>query len=159
MDVNLNDTFFYACADSEEIDVEDLLDLVDIAKEYGTYHALVAYCSVKRELLNEEEMPVPIWIKKRADKKNYLAAVKAIKSEIELKTDKFVDISFNHNQNNKELDTYGEKILWTHAKQPNGLVLQVASLPKQEIYGVGASMSDAMKSLRDQLEDKNNEKL
>jgi len=45
--VNLSDTFFYACADSETISGSDYLELVPLIEKYG-FSAEVAYCALKR---------------------------------------------------------------------------------------------------------------
>jgi hypothetical protein len=52
--LNANDTFAYACADSERIAVEDLDKLLEVERQYG-HHGVTAFMSAKRncEPLNE----------------------------------------------------------------------------------------------------------
>ena len=45
--INMNDTFYYACADSSVIDVDELEDLTPVIKECG-YYAFVGYEAIKR---------------------------------------------------------------------------------------------------------------
>jgi hypothetical protein len=45
--INLSDTFYYACADSEKIEGEDYIELIPLIEKYG-YYAEVAYCAIKR---------------------------------------------------------------------------------------------------------------
>lgn len=45
--INLNDTFYYACADSEEIDGDDIEEILPIFQKYGD-DTLIAYVAVKR---------------------------------------------------------------------------------------------------------------
>lgn len=45
--INMNDTFYYACADSACIDVEELSDLEPVIEKYG-HHAFTAYEAIKR---------------------------------------------------------------------------------------------------------------
>jgi len=45
--MNLNDTFYYASADAEEIYYEDLAQLEEVLDRYG-YNAIVAYVALKR---------------------------------------------------------------------------------------------------------------
>lgn len=49
MYINMNDTFGYACADSEEISVSELIEVRDIWKKYG-HHGLTAWSAVKRNV-------------------------------------------------------------------------------------------------------------
>lgn len=44
--LNMNDTFGYACADSEEMDADDVGEILDIYKKYGSA-SLIAYASLK----------------------------------------------------------------------------------------------------------------
>lgn len=46
--LNMNDTFGFACADMETFDVDDFELMVPIINKYG-YHALTAYVAVKRK--------------------------------------------------------------------------------------------------------------
>lgn len=45
--LGMNDTFAWACADCEQVDVYDLPHLVPLFKQYG-YDALNAYVAIKR---------------------------------------------------------------------------------------------------------------
>lgn len=45
--VNLSDTFFYACADTDSISGEDYMNLVPLIEKYG-FSAEVAYIALKR---------------------------------------------------------------------------------------------------------------
>jgi len=45
--INLNDTFYYACADSACIDMDELGDLDPVLTKYG-FDAFVAYEAIKR---------------------------------------------------------------------------------------------------------------
>jgi hypothetical protein len=45
--LNMNDTFGWACSDSEEIDSGDLMDMLPLYEKYS-YDAFTAYVSVKR---------------------------------------------------------------------------------------------------------------
>jgi len=45
--INMNDTFYYACADSSQIDSGDMEDLLPIIDKYG-FDAFVAYEAIKR---------------------------------------------------------------------------------------------------------------
>jgi len=153
IDINLNDTFYYACADSEEIDSEDFLDLLELSKKHGSYNTINAYCSLKREKMFNEKNLIPINLKSKEEKEKFIK----IKEEIELEMegdDLFCDLAFNYEQLLKEQEEFGEKIYWTSAKQPSGLILQVAILQKQEIYGVGSNRYDVMNELRNKLKTK-----
>lgn len=46
--LNMNDTFAYACGDSEEMIVDDFEKMVPIIAKHG-HHALTAYVAVKRK--------------------------------------------------------------------------------------------------------------
>ena len=157
LDINLNDTFYYACADTEEICTEDFLDLLEVAKEHGTYNTITAYAAVKRELLNDEKNLSPIWLK-RKDKKDYFAAKDKILNKVKEDNDLFVELSFDYNEKQKEESEFGEPIYWSSSKQ-NNLILQVASLPKKKIYGVGSCRYDAENDLRKKFKEKENELL
>lgn len=45
--INMNDTFYYACADAAEISVSEIEDLEPIIDEYGDW-AFVAYEAIRR---------------------------------------------------------------------------------------------------------------
>ena len=45
--LNMSDTFDFACADAEEISIDDFDKIRKIVAKYG-YHALIAYAAVKR---------------------------------------------------------------------------------------------------------------
>ena len=45
--INLNDTFYYACADAEELDCDDALRLLPLYQKYG-FDVLKAYFALKR---------------------------------------------------------------------------------------------------------------
>jgi hypothetical protein len=47
--VNLNDVFYYACADTEEIWSRDAKHLVPLIMQYGCDNVLIAYTAVKRQ--------------------------------------------------------------------------------------------------------------
>jgi hypothetical protein len=159
LEMNLNDTFYYACADSESIDSDDILDMVSIAQKYTPFKAMTAYCSIKREKLYNEKDCSPIaYCKYPEDMKLFKAARKEIERELK-GGEKFCDLSFEIDYLEKETKEFGEKILWTSSKQPNGLILQVASLKEQQIYGVGSNRKGAMDDLKNKLKEKNNESL
>lgn len=44
--INLNDTFSYACAESDDIDRDDVEVIIPFIQKYGR-SALIAYCSIK----------------------------------------------------------------------------------------------------------------
>jgi hypothetical protein len=48
LSLNMNDTFDWACADSEDVDADDVVHIVPIAMKYGVDATLLAYASVKR---------------------------------------------------------------------------------------------------------------
>jgi len=48
VEINLNDTFYYACADSEELEAEDILELIPLFENYGVRDTLVAVTAVIR---------------------------------------------------------------------------------------------------------------
>lgn len=159
LNVNLNDTFYYACADSENISSDDVLDLLPIAKKYGTYKTMQAYCSLKRELFTEEKNLIPICIKRgnKKDKSDYQKAKDEILKHVkDFDSDFFIDLSFDLREKEKELMEFGENISWTSAKQNTGLIIQVASLLKQKIYGVGSCRRDAIEDLKSKLKEKRN---
>lgn len=56
--VNMNDTFGYACADAEEVPVEDLVHIRPLYQQYGP-DALNAYSSVKRKVDVLKELRSP----------------------------------------------------------------------------------------------------
>ena len=156
LNVNLNDTFYYACADSENISSDDFLDLLPIAKKYGTYKTMQAYCAVKRELFTNEKNLIPIWITRgdKKDKVDYKKAKEEILNHVRyFDSDLFVDLSFDLREKEKELNEFGENISWTSAKQKTGLIVQVASLLEQKIYGVGSCRQDAIEDLRVKLKE------
>lgn len=45
--LNMNDTFYYACADSACIDIDELEDLEPVIERFG-YRAFIAYEAIKR---------------------------------------------------------------------------------------------------------------
>lgn len=45
--INMNDSFYYASADSADIDIEDLKDLEPMIQVYG-FEAFIAYEAIKR---------------------------------------------------------------------------------------------------------------
>lgn len=47
IELNMNDTFYYACGDSETLNNDDAITLIPIIQRYGDI-ALIAYCSIKR---------------------------------------------------------------------------------------------------------------
>ena len=47
--VNLNDTFYYASADAEEIETDDIEKMLPIMDKYGVRNTLVAYAAIKRQ--------------------------------------------------------------------------------------------------------------
>jgi len=47
--VNLNDTFYYASADAEEIEPYDIKIMLPIMDKYGVRDTLVAYAAIKRQ--------------------------------------------------------------------------------------------------------------
>lgn len=47
--LNMNDTFGFACAESEEMGVDDFELMVPIIAKYG-HHALIAYAAVKKKV-------------------------------------------------------------------------------------------------------------
>jgi len=54
---NLNDTFYYACADSSTIDIEDLEDLEPVIEKYSR-DAIIAYEAIKRG--HDPQVPMSI---------------------------------------------------------------------------------------------------
>lgn len=157
LNMNLNDTFHYASADSEDIDSEDFLDLIPLATKYSPFKAMTAYCSVKREkLFNEKNLSPIAYYKYPEDMELFKEA--QIEIEKDIKGDeKFADLSFELDQLNKELKEFGEKIIWRNSKLPSGLLLQVATLEKQKIYGVGSCRRDAEDDLRKKLKEIKND--
>lgn len=158
VEVNLNDTFYYACADGEEVCADDFLDLLPFCKEYGTYKTIHAYCALKRELLGNEKDLVPIWIERgsRQDKKEYNKVKELILESIRKDEDSFIELSFELEEKEKELEEFGENISWTSAQQKTGLVLQVASLLNKKIYGIGSCRRDAIDDLKLKLKEMEN---
>jgi hypothetical protein len=50
--LNMNDTFAFACSDSEEMDLDDVEELLPLIHRYGR-HALTAYVAVKRSKVED----------------------------------------------------------------------------------------------------------
>lgn len=154
VDINLNDTFYYACADSEEINAEDFVDLIPLAQKYGAINAVLAFCAVKREQMGEVKNLEPIGINKRKEKKNFRNAKKEIETIIkDPNFEQFFELSWDVDERKKELEEFGELIEWHHSTLKTGLVLRTATLPKQKIYGVGTSINDTVNDLRKKLKE------
>lgn len=72
-ELNMNDTFFWACADSEDIDNDDIEALMPLFHKYSVSDVLVAYVSVKRgyesehQTIREKAKPILPEIKALAD--------------------------------------------------------------------------------------------
>lgn len=77
--INMNDTFYYACADSAAIDSCDLADLLPVFEKYEWW-AFVAYEAIRRG--HNPQIP------KRAEHPSFIAA-KAMIEDIMSKADKY----------------------------------------------------------------------
>lgn len=70
LSMNMNDTFEYACADCERLDVDHIMELRPIYEQYQ-YYAFIAYASIKRN-----QLPLPFY----AEKQYFKDAVEEIKN-------------------------------------------------------------------------------
>jgi hypothetical protein len=78
MQLNLNDFYFWGCADCEEIDGEDMVELIPTMEELGVWCVFGAYGSVKRgNGVAAAEQPQPP-VMKMIGQENWDKAVAAV---------------------------------------------------------------------------------
>jgi len=163
LQLNINDTFYWACADAEEISGDDALDLIPYIQKYD-YHAITAFVAAKRELLHNDNAQ-PMLMDKRYEKyfgenpqekrdmyqKARLEIINAIKNP---SMEEFTDVAFEYRQIQNEEEEFGEKIKWS-SKSLEGMtyVTQIAYLPKMGISGTGSNMEQARKNLKLQYDE------
>lgn len=156
LSLNLNDTFFWACADAEEIDAEDSLDLVKYIQKYD-YFAIEAFVSAKRELLQEGIMH-PMLMQDNYKKyfgddvlekrKLYIQARAEIMQAIISGTE-FGDVGYEYKKIKDDEQEFGERVKWKSVQlEGQKYYTQIAYLSKMGISGTGFSMNDARANLR-----------
>jgi hypothetical protein len=154
--LNMNDTFAYACADSEEVDADDMMSLLPLIQEFE-YDAITAFVSVKREIM-EGYVGHPISYK---DNSKYREARDLIVKSLNDPTDeRFCSLRYDKSVTDKQVAEFGEKIRWakgTEIPLPDGKyksILMTCYLQKAQIFGSGFNMSEAEKDLRKKFQDK-----
>lgn len=157
LEVNIGDTFVWGCADSEQVDAVDALDLIPFIERYGD-EAIVAFVSVKRELLNNEVMS-PMLLDKRYEKyfgkdveekrDNYRKVREEILIGIkESDGNKFPELSYEYKEKLREEEKYGEKVRWKSVQlEGTKFYTMIAYLPKKNISATGVNMKEALDNL------------
>jgi len=133
VEVNMNDTFGYACAESEDLDGDDLLDLVPFIQEYD-WDAVVALVAIKQEVYYGKR-PDPI--RNSGSYKDVLS--KLYKALDDSKDERFFEIRYKRDQKLKEIETFGEKVQYAGTTKEKGLQPQIHYLEKAGIYAIGSS--------------------
>lgn len=64
LSLNVSDTFYYACADAEDISMSDLSILIPAWQKYGR-EAVIAYAAVKRDQPPLQELITPKYLEAR----------------------------------------------------------------------------------------------
>lgn len=156
LQLNMNDTFFWGCADGEEIDADDALDLVKYIQKYD-YFAIDAFVSVKRELLGEGVVH-PMLMQDNYKKyfgdnvmekrKLYTQARQEIMNAI-TSGEEFGDVSYEFGKIKSDEKEFGEKVKWKSIQlDGHNYYTQIAYLSKLGISGTGVNMNDARANLR-----------
>lgn len=153
VDINMNDVFYWACADAESIDPSDLELLEELCKKHGTMFTIWAYVTVKRSFEDPEwliiypQQPVLKNIKKneedfdevRSEVLKLVAAEEILYDEISQKKRK-----------EEEIAEFGEPINRRYHQKIKGLkhAYCIAELKGKELAGIGRNMHTAIESLR-----------
>lgn len=101
--VNMNDTFYYACADSETLESDDLITILPLITKYGDA-ALTAYVAIKRG--HDPQVTSRLT-------ENFYAAKKELQPMFdsgELDWEEHYD----KQERQKEIEKYGSAIEWSH---------------------------------------------
>lgn len=150
IDIALNDTWYYACADSENIDSDDVPELIPYIEKYG-YDAVLAYIAIKRE--HDPQIPDVI-------SENFYKA----KEELQILADKDEILCYQHiekREKEKEKKLFdGQTISWTtyedirvnrfkkfiYGNKKLITVINVASLP-DGTFAIGKNRRDTKERL------------
>lgn len=156
LQLNMNDTFAWACADAEEIDADDAMDLVKYIQKHD-YFAIDAYVSVKRELLGQGTMHPMLMqdtykkyfgdsvIEKR---EKYMKAREEILAAI-VSDEDFSSLAYDYKKIKEDETEFGEEVKWKGVQlEGQTYYTQIAYLSKMGISGTGVNMSEARISLR-----------
>lgn len=153
--VNMNDVFGWGCADCEELDGDDLLDLVPYLKKYG-WVALYSLVSIKREIyedyISEPQPALKCHNFQEVRKELYDDMVKE-------KGDLFWEINHKREEVEKEISIYGERVKYTGTTKKSGLIPQVQYLEKAGIYAIGSNTVSVEKELKRKFLEKQNEEI
>lgn len=149
IDFNMNDTWAYACADSQEIDGHAVFDLIPYIEKYGVHDSINALSSVFLEV-EDGEIIHPI---KPVDTEEYRNARKDIIAELDdPERNTFFYLRYNRDDKKKHLEKYGEEVLrWGIAKKP-GLQAIILELKEKGIFGIGTNQVGAFKDLDEKFE-------
>lgn len=125
---NMNDTFHWACADTCEIDSDDLNDLIPLIKKHE-YMAIIAYEAIFRGYDPDDEMKIK--------GKEFDNAKKDI---MDLLSEKFYTLREKVTNRNEELELFGEEVQYEmeskgifHDSKYNRICSCLAYLPLQKI--------------------------
>jgi hypothetical protein len=156
LEVNLNDTFWYATAYSENIPATDILDLISYLEEYSIDDVINAYVALKIE----EDPTIPAYLTKDFYK------IKQILSEKMSESQSFLaDLNFNIRKQKEQIKKYGGKLSfkWIEptpiprpwwkfwGKQPIQYCTVVCSCEGRSEKGYAHTMRDAEEDLASKI--------
>ncbi len=153
LEINMNDTFHYACADVSNISSDDAMDLLDYIGDYG-FDALMAYEAISRGYDPD--------IKKYITKE-YLEVKDKILKRMEEESGFLCDLNFKKRQEKEQIAKYGGIISFKFVKptiiqkiiqkltKGDVCYICVCSLENSKIKGYGTNMKEAELDLSKKL--------
>jgi len=145
---NMNDTFYYACADQGEIESGDLKDLIEYYPKYG-YAVAVAYEAIKRDhdpqisqLVTKEYKEIKqILIERMKENENFIPG-----------------LNYDFRKWNKQVEEYGGRLEFkfvnpSEERKAEGQECQtcICSIVGRDEKGYATNMANAEKDLRAKL--------
>lgn len=148
--INMNDTFYYACADLSEINAEDFVQLLPYRKKYG-FDAFIAYEAIKRG--HDPKID-------QNNTKNMQKVKKILLDKMEKDEEFLFDLNYEIRKQKKETEEFGSKLIYKRYDKivdgENCYRIKCFPEANEELYGVGFSVSLAIQDLRNKIRKQNN---
>lgn len=148
LQINMNDTFHYACSDVCEIENEDALDLLPFINDYG-FDALIAYEAIKRGY--NPDIPQHVT-------ESFLKVKDLLLSQMTCDENFLVNLNYKLKKEAQQIKMYGgvlsfkfvKPTLWEKLKGQNHYTC-VCSCTNTQVKGYGQHMSAAEENFKQKL--------
>ena len=149
IEINMNDTFHYACGDSSHLPSEDVWDLLPFMALYD-FDTLIAYEAIKRDYDPEIEDYLTL---------SYFEIKNILIEKMKLDENFLCDLNHQKRREKKEIEEFGGKLYfrWEKPTNPeikNGLISYICECHcegRTEV-GYGKNMNEAQIDLKSKIE-------